>query len=122
MNVPRLRFKEFSEEWEVKKLNEITSYVDYRGKTPEKSDSGVFLVTAKNIRFGYIDYETSKEYIPLETYEDVMRRGKPLIGDVLITTEAPLGNVASIDRNDIALAQRVVKLKGYPFKCCRHKI
>jgi type I restriction enzyme, S subunit len=53
MNVPRLRFKEFSEEWEVKKLNEITSYVDYRGKTPEKSDSGVFLVTAKNICFGY---------------------------------------------------------------------
>jgi len=112
MNVPRLRFKEFSDEWEVKKLNEITSYVDYRGKTPEKSDSGVFLVTAKNICFGYIDYETSKEYIPLETYEDVMRRGKPLIGDVLITTEAPLGNVASIDRNDIALAQRVIKLRG----------
>jgi len=112
MNVPRLRFKEFSGEWEVKKLNEITSYVDYRGKTPEKSDEGVFLVTAKNIRFGYIDYEASKEYILLENYEEVMRRGKPLIGDVLITTEAPLGNVASIDRDDIALAQRVIKLRG----------
>lgn len=112
MNMPNLRFKEFSEPWHVKRLNEITEYVDYRGKTPEKSDSGVFLVTAKNIRLGYIDYESSKEYIPIETYEGVMRRGKPLIGDVLITTEAPLGNVACIDREDIALAQRVIKLRG----------
>jgi len=112
MNTPTLRFKEFSGAWEVKRINEITSYVDYRGKTPEKSDAGVFLVTAKNIRFGYIDYETSKEYIPNDAYEDVMRRGKPLIGDVLITTEAPCGNVASVDRDDVALAQRVIKFRG----------
>jgi type I restriction enzyme S subunit len=112
MSVPALRFKEFSGDWEVKKLEEITAYVDYRGKTPEKSESGIFLVTAKNIRLGYIDYEASKEYIPNETYEDVMRRGKPLIGDVLITTEAPCGNVASVDRDDVALAQRVIKFRG----------
>lgn len=112
--VPKLRFPEFrdSGEWEIKTLNEVTSYVDYRGKTPEKSALGVFLVTAKNIRQGYIDYEISKEYIPNETYEIVMNRGKPKIGDVLITTEAPLGNVANIDREDIALAQRVIKLRG----------
>jgi len=112
MNVPRLRFEEFSEMWQAKKLKEITSYVDYRGKTPEKSDTGIFLVTAKNIRLGYIDYESSKEYIPAETYEDVMRRGKPIVGDVLITTEAPLGNIACVDREDVALAQRVIKLRG----------
>lgn len=112
MSVPKLRFKGFSERWASKKLDEITSYVDYRGKTPEKSDSGVFLVTAKNIRQGFIDYETSQEYIPVETYEEVMRRGKPLIGEVLITTEAPLGYVASVDREGIALAQRVIKLRG----------
>lgn len=110
--VPVLRFPEFLGEWEEKKINEITSYVDYRGKTPEKSDSGIFLITARNIREGYIDYECSKEYIPVETYEEVMRRGKPLIGDVLITTEAPCGNIASIDKEGIALAQRVIKFRG----------
>jgi type I restriction enzyme S subunit len=110
--VPRLRFPEFAGEWEIKKLNQVTSYVDYRGKTPEKSTSGVFLVTAKNIRQGYIDYEISKEYVQDKTYEVVMNRGKPKIGDVLITTEAPLGHVANIDREDIALAQRVIKLRG----------
>ncbi|MVN22993.1 restriction endonuclease subunit S [Mucilaginibacter arboris] len=109
---PVLRFPEFEGEWEQKKLGEITQYVDYRGKTPQKSEQGVFLVTAKNIKQGYIDYEVSREFILLKDYENVMRRGKPLIGDVLITTEAPLGNVASIDIEGIALAQRVIKLRG----------
>ena len=56
---PKLRFKEFSGDWESKKLEDVTSYVDYRGKTPPKSESGIFLVTAKNIKQGYIDYSAS---------------------------------------------------------------
>ncbi|MFR4711617.1 MAG: hypothetical protein ACLUAL_08205 [Blautia wexlerae] len=64
--------------------------MDYRGKTPTKTENGIFLVTAKNVKDGFIDYETSKEYISENAYEEVMRRGKPEIGDVLITTEAPL--------------------------------
>jgi type I restriction enzyme S subunit len=112
MSVPKLRFKEFKGKWEVKRIEEVTSYVDYRGKTPTKTNEGILLVTAKNIRFGYIDYEVSKEYVAEKDYSDVMRRGKPLLGDVLITTEAPLGNVATVDRENIALAQRVIKLRG----------
>lgn len=92
-------------------LDDLCDIVDYRGKTPEKVESGVFLVTAKNIRKGYIDYEKSKEYIKEEDYDTVMKRGKPKIGDVLITTEAPCGNVAQVDRDDIALAQRVIKYR-----------
>ena len=40
-----------------------------------------------------------------------MHRGLPQIGDVLITTEAPLGYVAQIDRENVALAQRVIKYR-----------
>ena len=112
----QIRFKaddgsEFGE-WVNKKIIEIADYVDYRGKTPKKVDSGILLVTAKNIRFGYIDYEVSREYISSDDFDEVMRRGHAKIGDVLITTEAPLGNVASVDREDIALAQRVIKYRG----------
>ena len=92
-------------------LLELCDYVDYRGKTPSKVDVGIFLVTAKNIRKGYIDYDNSKEYISEDDYEEVMHRGKPQIGDVLVTTEAPLGNVAQIDNENIALAQRVIKYR-----------
>ena len=41
-----------------------------------------------------------------------MSRGKVRLGDVLITTEAPMGNVAQIDKEYIALAQRVIKYRG----------
>ena len=40
-----------------------------------------------------------------------MRRGRPRIGDLLFTTEAPLGNFALVDREDIALAQRVIRFR-----------
>lgn len=109
---PKLRFKEFSEKWQEKKLEEVTSYIDYRGKTPAKTENGIFLVTAKNIKKGFIDYNSSKEYVSSQSYDEVMKRGKPQIGDVLLTTEAPLGNVAQVDKQNIALAQRVIKFRG----------
>ena len=111
--IPVLRFPEFKEEeWNKDLLGVITSYVDYRGRAPEKSTEGAFLVTAKNIRKGFIDYETSKEYVPFENYNIVMSKGLPKIGDILFTTEAPLGNVCQVDDDKIALAQRVIKLRG----------
>ena len=111
--VPEIRFKGFTDEWEQRKLIEVCDYVDYRGKTPTKTEDGIFLVTAKNVKDGFIDYETSKEYISENAYEEVMRRGKPEIGDVLITTEAPCGNVAQVNKADIALAQRIIKYRGH---------
>jgi type I restriction enzyme S subunit len=112
MAAPKIRFKEFSENWGSKKIIELADYVDYRGKTPKKVESGVLLVTAKNIKQGYLDYSASQEFIEESAFDDVMRRGKVELNDVLITTEAPLGNVASVDRTDIALAQRVIKYRG----------
>lgn len=99
--------------WQVLPLTKyLDSWIDYRGKTPRKTASGVFLVTAKNIKGGRIDYQLSQEFVAEDVYDEVMRRGLPEIGDVLLTTEAPLGEVAAIDRTEVALAQRVIKLCG----------
>ena len=96
----------------------FTKYVversDYRGKTPEKVEDGIFLVTAKNVRMGFIDYESSKEYVAEEEYAEIMRRGLPKRGDILFTTEAPLGNVALVDREDVAMAQRIIRFRMNP--------
>lgn len=101
--------------WQVVGLTKyLSSLVDYRGRTPTKVDDGVFLVTARNIRDGSIDYRASEDFIAESEYEAVMSRGKPAIGDVVFTTEAPLGQVANLDRPDIALAQRVIKFRGEP--------
>jgi len=112
--VPKWRFPKFMgcKEWQEQSISELTTYVDYRGKTPTKTTQGIFLLTAKNIKMGYIDYNSSKEYISKDQYTTVMSRGIPKLGDVLITTEAPCGNVAQIDKIDVALAQRVIKYRG----------
>lgn len=86
------------EHWEVVPLTKnISSLADYRGKTPEKTADGIFLVTTRNIRNGKINYEISKEYVSDEKYLEIMRRGLPRIGDILLTMEAPLGEVANVD-------------------------
>ena len=103
---------EVPEEWEILTLRRVVSrFVDYRGKTPEKVDSGVPLITAKNIKGGHIDLSSSKEFIRENEYQDWMTRGLPENGDVLITTEAPLGEVAQVESTYIALAQRIILLK-----------
>lgn len=111
-----LRFKNTEdgdfEDWEEKTLREVTTYVDYRGRAPIKKEEGHFLVTAKNIKKGYIDYECSKEYVAENDYTNVMSKGLPKIGDILFTTEAPMGNVAQVDKDNIALAQRVIKFRS----------
>ena len=94
--------------WKWARLGNIAKFIDYRGKTPNKIDAGVRLITAKNIRYGYIDL-VPEEFISEADYEQWMTRGFPRVGDTLFTTEAPLGNAAVIDINErFALAQRAI--------------
>ena len=103
---------EIPRHWNVVPLTKyLESIIDYRGRTPEKIEGGRFLVTAKNIRDGQIDYEISQEFTPEDEYQRIMTRGIPQIGDVLFTTEAPLGEVANVDDVSIALAQRIIKFR-----------
>lgn len=98
--------------WEIKPFTKyVVETADYRGKTPTKVPSGVFLVTAKNVRMGWIDYDCSQEFVAEDEYREIMRRGLPHKMDILFTTEAPLGNVALVDREDIALAQRIIRFR-----------
>ncbi len=100
-----------SDEWVYRRLEDcMESIIDYRGKTPRKTSSGIPLITAKVVKRGRI--ETPTEFIALDHYASWMRRGMPQSGDVLITTEAPLGEVAQLHRQRVALAQRIILLRG----------
>lgn len=85
--------------------------IDYRGKTPQKSDSGIPTLSAKSVKNNYIDYSLCY-YISPDEYKRFMVRGFPKVGDVLLTTEAPMGVVARLDRDDVAIAQRLLTLRG----------
>ena len=100
-----------SSEWICAPLEEcLDALIDYRGKTPVKTSSGIPLITAKVIKGGRI--ETPTEFIALDNYDSWMRRGIPMEGDVVLTVEAPLGEVAQLGPEKVALAQRVVTLRG----------
>lgn len=88
----------------------MAAIIDYRGKTPRKTSSGIPLITAKVVKGGRIS--TPEEFIAEEDYEAWMRRGLPEAKDVLITTEAPLGEVAQLGSERVALAQRLIALRG----------
>ncbi len=102
------------EHWHILSLRRVVKdFVDYRGQTPEKIDKGVPLITARNVKDGFLSFQDSQDFISSDLYENWMVRGLPEIGDVLVTTEAPLGNVAQIVDSNVALAQRLILLKTY---------
>ena len=93
-------------------LLNLCNIIDYRGKTPEKVESGLPFITAKNVRMHQMNLEP-REYISKETYDKVMVRGFPREGDVVFTTEAPLGNVCRIPHLDTGfyIGQRIVTMQ-----------
>lgn len=99
-------------DWRIMRLRRVVRrFVDYRGQTPAKTEHGVPLVTARNVSDGRVSFEKSREYVSEDTYEQWMTRGYPEVGDVILTTEAPLGSVAQIDDPGVALAQRIILFK-----------
>jgi type I restriction enzyme S subunit len=99
--------------WRWRGLADLVLFVDYRGKTPSKLSSGVRLLTAKNVRKGQITL-SPEEFLSDSEYHSWMTRGFPQKGDVLFTTEAPMGNAAVIDLSErFALAQRVICFQSY---------
>lgn len=100
------------ESWTMVELNQLFDFVDYRGKTPNKISEGIFLITASNIKQAYMDY-TRKEYISREEYEGRKSRGITQKGDLLFTTEAPMGNAALCDLDECSCGQRIITFKEY---------
>ena len=111
LNLSSMEF-DIPESWTMVELNQLFNFVDYRGKTPAKISQGVFLITASNIRQGFMEY-TRKEYISREEYEGRQSRGLTEKGDLLFTTEAPMGNAALCDLNECSCGQRIITFKEY---------
>lgn len=104
-------------EWKEVTLGEITNLViDYRGKTPLKlgsswSDSGYRALSAKNIKTGQIVAEDSIRFVDEELYRKWMK-DEVKKGDILITSEAPFGQIYYWDSDEkIVLSQRLFDVR-----------
>jgi hypothetical protein len=87
--------------------------IDYRGKSPPKSTTGIPVISAKVVKNGRV-LRPIEQTIEPGYYSVWMTRGLPQVGDVVMTTEGPLGEVAQLDQETakFALAQRVICMRG----------
>lgn len=105
-------------EWEVIDFFEfVDKIIDFRGRTPKKlglewGDGNILALSANNVRMGKIDFQSENYFASDELYEKWMLGNELEKNDLLMTMEAPLGNVALVpDENKYILSQRVVALK-----------
>lgn len=96
--------------WSWTSIDESLHIIDYRGRTPPFSDTGIPHLRSSNVKNGKIIWERLA-YLSEEDYLTYMTRGLPAEGDVLFTTEAPLGEVALAPETKFSLAQRLLILR-----------
>jgi type I restriction enzyme S subunit len=91
----------------------LEALIDYRGKSPPKSEEGVPVISAKVVKGGRVLYPIEQTIAP-EYYAVWMTRGLPKVGDVVMTTEGPMGEIAQLDAQTAtyALGQRIVCMRG----------
>ena len=70
------------------------------------------MIRTTNVRNGYVNLETVK-YVEEETYKKWIRRQTPQVGDVILTREAPLGEVGLLrDAEGVFLGQRLMSYRA----------
>jgi len=95
--------------WSETSVNDIIKIIDYRGRTPPYTDEGIPHLRSANIKDGKIIWKNLR-YVTKETYEKYMTRGLPQKGDILFTSEAPLGEATLVPDQQFCLAQRLMIL------------
>jgi type I restriction enzyme, S subunit len=105
-------------DWEAMPfIRAVRSYIDYRGRTPRKlgmswGGGDILALSANNVQMGRIDPDKEAYFGNDELYRKWMVQDECEPGDVLLTMEAPLGNVAQIpDSKKYILSQRVLLIK-----------
>lgn len=108
----KTKIGEIPEEWEVKALEDFCEYVTYGFTTPmPTTEVGPFMITAKDVRDGKIQYETARK-TDVQMYTNALTlKSKPSIGDILITKDGSLGRLAIVDREGICINQSVATIR-----------
>lgn len=103
---------------EFRTIRELCSVVvDCPHSTPRWTANGKIVIRNKNIKHGKIDF-SSPSYTDDEHFAQRIKRAKPQPGDIIITREAPIGDVGMIPENtECCLGQRMVLLRANQSVC-----
>lgn len=110
MKKPRIRFKGFTEAWEQRKLNEITDVRDGTHDSPKYVQEGHPFITSKNVSNGFINYD-DVQYVTDEDYEEINKRSKVDVHDILMGMIGTIGNLALIRKEPDFAIKNVALIK-----------
>lgn len=104
--------------WPMRPVSELCFLaVDCVNKTAPRVDheTPYKMIRTNNVKSGFI-YLDDVGYVSEETFEKWTRRSKPQFGDVILTREAPVGEVGRYTSNDdgVFLGQRLFHYRADP--------
>ncbi|MBN6049194.1 restriction endonuclease subunit S [Lactobacillus helveticus] len=100
--VPELRFEGFSDDWEERKLGEFSDVRDGTHASPKYVSQGHPMVTSKNLTHSGLDM-TDVSFLTDEDFNEINKRSKVSIGDILFGMIGTIGNPVIVDRDDFAI-------------------
>ena len=106
---PKIRFKEFNDSWEQRKLSEVLSLLkDGTHGTHQDVDDGPLLLSAKNIKNGQVNWDETDRCISSKDYDAIHANFRLKSGDVLLTIVGSIGETAILRNPDGITFQRSV--------------
>ena len=110
---PNLRFKGFTDDWEQRKLGEVSDVRDGTHASPKYVNQGHPMVTSKNLTSSGLDM-TDVSFLTDEDFNEINKRSKVSIGDILFGMIGTIGNPVIVDRADFAIKNvALIKEKSY---------
>ena len=91
---PEIRFADFTDDWEQRKLSEIAGVYDGVHQTPDYQDEGIMFLSVENI-----STLTSEKYISEEAY-DRDYKVRPEKGDILMTRIGDVGTPNVVETSE----------------------
>lgn len=86
--------------WSSSTIGDVAEQVtDGEHLTPIRTTEGIKLLSARNVRDGYLDFE-NVDYIGNDEYQRIKRRCNPTRGDVLISCSGTIGRVACVETDE----------------------
>lgn len=87
------------EGWKIIKVGDISLKVtDGEHATPKRTDSGIYLLSARNIQNGYLAL-SNVDYIPQDEYNRIIKRCNPEEGDILISCSGSIGRICRVPKD-----------------------
>lgn len=110
--VPKRRFKEFESdgEWEQKNLSSIADIRDGTHSSPKYLEVGHPFITSKNVANGFISFEDI-QYISNEDFNEINKRSKVDVHDILMGMIGTVGNLALIRQTPFFAIKNVALIK-----------